>query len=70
MTATESDNARNEPEGERYTVPLAQAAFRLKWGRQTAYDAVLRGNLDGEFRNGRWYVSQDSLNKFAESKGL
>ena len=44
-------------------IPLTEAAHRLSmsWGR--AWRALLNGHLDGEKRDGHWYVSADSVNR-------
>lgn len=43
------------------TVPLALAAQRLRLSWQQAWRLLLRGELDGVKRAGRWHVWNESL---------
>lgn len=70
VTQITPPDARTAPPSARYSVPLADAAARLKLGRQTAYDTVLRGDLDGRQIDSRWFVTPESLEKLAVSRGL
>lgn len=47
-------------------LPHAAVALRLTWPQ--TYAALLRGQLQGEQRGGRWYVSRESVAQLAESR--
>ncbi len=44
-------------------VRLSQAAMRLEVAYSSAYNLMLKGELDGEMIRGRWYVSRESLDR-------
>lgn len=44
-------------------IPLTQAAQRLAVRYGAAWDAVLRGELEGEQRDGRWFVTAESVSR-------
>ncbi|MEJ7810404.1 MAG: hypothetical protein WKG32_08325 [Gemmatimonadaceae bacterium] len=44
-------------------ISLTDAAFRLRARYQRALDMVLRGELEGKKRAGRWYVTEASVER-------
>jgi hypothetical protein len=42
-------------------VPLTIGAYRLGYSRERAMRCLLRGTLRGECRDGRWYITAESL---------
>ncbi|MFG1691133.1 hypothetical protein ACGF5M_03065 [Gemmatimonadota bacterium] len=46
-------------------IPLALAAHRLHLSWSRAWRKVLAGELEGEQRGGRWYVSEGSIEELA-----
>lgn len=50
-------------------VTLIQAAVRLRVPWHTAHRWVLTGELDGEQKNGRWFVRADSVESKAARLG-
>ena len=53
------------------TMALPEAAVILRLPYREAYDALLRGKLDGRRAGGRWYVTLASVRRLAvrEQKG-
>ena len=53
------------------TIALPEAAVILRLPYREAYDALLRGKLDGRRAGGRWYVTLASVRRLAvrEQKG-
>lgn len=50
---------------------LVRAAARLCLGYRATLDAILRGELEGyQDRRGRWFVSKQSLERFAKTRSL
>jgi molybdenum-dependent DNA-binding transcriptional regulator ModE len=45
-------------------IPLTEAAQRLHMTYTRAWNAVLRGELEGRKEEGRWVVAEDSLKRF------
>jgi len=50
-------------------VALIDAAFRLQVRYQLALDMVLRGELEGEKRAGRWFVTEAGIERALAAKG-
>lgn len=48
------------------SIPLSEAAFRLKKSWTQAWRLVLTGELSGTKIGGRWYVTVDSVNTYKE----
>jgi hypothetical protein len=44
-----------------HSIGLAEAAVRLRKPYQDAHRLLLTGVLDGEKRNGRWLVTEESV---------
>ena len=53
------------------TIALPEAAVILQLPYREAYDALLRGKLDGRRAGGRWYVTLASVRRLVvrEKKG-
>lgn len=45
-------------------IPLTDAAKRLSISWERAWRALLNGHLEGEKRNGRWYVTPCSVRRY------
>ncbi len=50
-------------------IDLAGAAARLRLPYHTAYKFVLTGRLEGGRRNGRWFVTVESVDSIIKSRG-
>ncbi len=46
------------------TISLTEAAKRLSMSWERTWRALLSGNLEGEKRRGRWYVTIRSVRRF------
>lgn len=49
-------------------IPLTQAAQRLKVRYGAVWDDVLRGQLVGEQRDGRWFVTAESVSRLERQR--
>lgn len=49
-------------------VPLSTAARRLRLSWASAYRLILMGQLDGQLINGRWQISQESLDRVVKER--
>ena len=49
-------------------VPLTEAAFHLRVSYLAARDMLLRGELQGEKHDGRWYVEESSIARNLKDK--
>jgi hypothetical protein len=50
------------------TIGLAEAGRRLRMAYQDAHRALLTGQLEGEKRGGRWYVTVRSVEGLRKSR--
>lgn len=48
------------------TIPLVEAAARLRMTYSRAWQAMLRGDLEGHKEGGRWVVSEASVERASE----
>ena len=48
-------------------ISLTDAAKRLSLSWERAWRALLSGNLEGEKRDGRWYVTECSVRRYKQS---
>jgi hypothetical protein len=46
-------------------INLPQAAQRLQVSWRTAWDMIMLGGLEGEYRGGRWYIDARSVDAVA-----
>jgi hypothetical protein len=49
-------------------IPLTEAAQRLHMTYSRAWQAMLRGDLEGRKEEGRWVVSEDSVDRKSTSR--
>lgn len=51
-------------------ISLPAAALRLKVSYQVAYSLILTGKVEARLENGRWYVSEASVQAEAVNRGV
>lgn len=51
-------------------ISLPVAAMRLRVSYHVAYGLVLTGKLEARLENGRWYVSETSVDAEAVARGV
>lgn len=49
----------------RVEISLPQAAQRLRIPWRTAWEMIMVGGIEGEYRGGRWYIDVTSVDRMA-----